>query len=325
MHIFLYGPPGTGKSTIGKIIAHNLKLPFVDLDRVIEGNTDTPIAEIMERQGEAAFRELETSALHGLSGENVVALGGGALLREGNRRWAESCGSVIVLSADIDTLSQRLHESPDKRPLLAGDLRSKLASLLETRREHYDSFPLRLDVGDNSAEQNAHRAQVLLGRHHLSSMGGYDVIVGQVADFSFNNSLILTDENVARWHLDKIQRTLPFVIIPAGEEHKNLDTISRLWKSFLDNGLDRNSTVIALGGGVVGDMAGFAASTYMRGIGCVTGRKNGHRSPRREKPGRLVSSPEAGPGRPKPSAHLERPRTALWHGGGGQTRHHRRP
>ena len=54
--------------------------------------------------------------------------------------------------------------------------------------------------------------------------------------------------------------------MPAGEEHKNLETISYLWKSFLENGLDRKSTVIALGGGVIGDMAGFAASTYMRGI-----------------------------------------------------------
>jgi len=56
------------------------------------------------------------------------------------------------------------------------------------------------------------------------------------------------------------------VILPAGEESKNLELISYLWKDFLENGLDRKSTVIALGGGVVSDMAGFAASTYMRGI-----------------------------------------------------------
>jgi 3-dehydroquinate synthase len=276
MHLFLYGPPGTGKSTIGKIIARNLKLPFVDLDRVIEGNTDTPIAEIMERQGETAFRELETSALHDLSGENVVALGGGALLREGNRRWAESFGRVIVLSADIDTLYQRLHESPVKRPLLAGDLKSKLASLLETRREHYNSFSLKLDVGDKTAEQNAHRAQVLLGRHHLSSMGEYDVIVDQVAglaNFPMQNPIIVTDSNVAKLHLPKVASALQAaghpsnnVILPAGEENKDLELISHLWKDFLENGLDRKSTVIALGGGVVSDMAGFAASTYMRGI-----------------------------------------------------------
>ena len=59
------------------------------------------------------------------------------------------------------------------------------------------------------------------------------------------------------------------ISIPAGEKYKNLETVSGLWKSFLENGLDRKSTVIALGGGVIGDMAGFAASTYMRGIAWV--------------------------------------------------------
>jgi dephospho-CoA kinase len=62
-HIFLYGPPGTGKSTIGKILARNLDLPFVDLDHVIETNAGMSIAQIMEQQGESVFRDLETSAL----------------------------------------------------------------------------------------------------------------------------------------------------------------------------------------------------------------------------------------------------------------------
>src|SRR5262245_30483484 len=98
-NIYLYGPPGTGKSTIGKIIASNLRLPFVDLDRVIEANADMPIAEIMERRGESAFRDSETSALRSLSGGSVVALGGGALLRDENRRFAEGCGEVVLLMA----------------------------------------------------------------------------------------------------------------------------------------------------------------------------------------------------------------------------------
>ncbi|HEX2997715.1 MAG TPA: 3-dehydroquinate synthase, partial [Anaerolineales bacterium] len=59
------------------------------------------------------------------------------------------------------------------------------------------------------------------------------------------------------------------ITVPAGEDYKNLETIQRLWRGFLEHGLDRKSTVIALGGGVVGDMAGFAASTYMRGINWV--------------------------------------------------------
>jgi 3-dehydroquinate synthase len=149
---------------------------------------------------------------------------------------------------------------------LAGDLKNKLAALLEKRKEHYNSFALQHHVHNKSAEQNAREAQIKLGRHHLSAMGEYDVLVGQVSNLpALQNAIIVTDENVAKHHLDKIN-VAKSVVVPAGEEHKNLETISYLWKSFLENGLDRKSTVIALGGGVIGDMAGFAASTYMRGI-----------------------------------------------------------
>ncbi|MCC6300492.1 MAG: 3-dehydroquinate synthase [Anaerolineales bacterium] len=287
-YIYLYGPPGTGKSTIGKIIARNLKLPFVDLDRVIETNAGISIPQIMEGQGESAFRDLETVALSAISPpplgeelgrraepveavrEAVVALGGGALLRDENRRFAESNGKVVLLMAELDTLLERLDDDSSKRPLLAGDLESKLASLLEARREHYASFKLKLHVDNKTAEQNAHLAQIVLGRHHLSAMAEYDVIVDSVerVSNSLYCNLIVTDENVAKHHLEKFGEVKSFVI-PVGEEHKNLETVSRLWKSFLENGLDRKSTVIALGGGVVGDLAGFAASTYMRGVDWV--------------------------------------------------------
>jgi 3-dehydroquinate synthase len=95
-------------------------------------------------------------------------------------------------------------------------------------------------------------------------MGEYDIVVGQIDNLS-NGQLIVTDENVAKHHLKKFN-IAKSIVIPTGEEHKNLETVSRLWKAFLENGLDRKSTVIAFGGGVVGDLAGFAASTYMRGV-----------------------------------------------------------
>jgi len=286
MNIFLYGPPGTGKSTVGKKLAHSLNLPFIDLDRVIETNAGKSIPQIMEQHGESAFRDLESAALKSLTPtplpqgegqgvrESVVALGGGALLREENRAFAESNGRVLLLMAELSTLLGRLHNESGKRPLLSGDLKEKLSSLLAKREAHYNSFSMLIHVDGKTAEQNAHHVQVMLGRHHLSAMGEYDAIVGQVSDllnFSMQNPIIVTDENVAKFHLEKMQSLLQAkaIIIPAGEEHKNLETISHLWKSFLENGLDRKSTVIALGGGVLSDMAGFAASTYMRGINWV--------------------------------------------------------
>jgi 3-dehydroquinate synthase len=269
MHIFLYGPPGTGKSTVGKKIAHNLKLPFIDLDRVIETNAGMSIPQIMEQHGETAFRDMETAALKSLTAEkeHVVALGGGALLRDENRAFAEANGRVLLLMAELPTLLERIQHEPGKRPLLAGDLKNKLTSLLEKRKEHYASFQRQHHVDNKPAEQNAHEAQIKLGRHHLSAMGEYDVMVGRIANPTYGD-LIVTDENVAKHHLEKIQSLFnaKAVVVPAGEEHKNLETVSHLWKAFLENGLDRKSTVIALGGGVIGDMTGFAAATYMRGI-----------------------------------------------------------
>lgn len=287
-HIFLYGPPGTGKSTVGKKLAHNLKLPFIDLDRVIETKAGISIPQIMEQQGESEFRDLESAALKEAVGhassvtENfgglqarptqaIIALGGGALLREENRSVAEANGKVVLLMAELSTLLERLHHESGNRPLLAGDLREKLSALLTKRGAHYNSFDSLIHVDGKTAEQNAHQVQVKLGRHHLSAMGEYDSVVGQVSsltNFPMQNPIIVTDGNVAKFHLEKISSLLnaKSVVVPAGEAYKNLETVSFLWKSFLENGLDRKSTVIALGGGVIGDMAGFAASTYMRGI-----------------------------------------------------------
>ncbi|HSM71119.1 MAG TPA: 3-dehydroquinate synthase [Anaerolineales bacterium] len=283
-NIFLYGPSGTGKSTVGKLLAGNLKLPFVDLDAIIESKAGISIPQIMNEQGEDVFRDLETSALkeslgHAFSVTNpqstVFALGGGALLREENRALAEANGKVILLMAELDTLITRLEFDSKKRPLFAGDLRQKLSSMLGKRGEHYTSFEHQFKVDGKRPGQIVQQLQIELGRHHLSAMGEYDVIVDLVERLIksfYPNSIIVTDENVAKFHLDTVRQILPdakIIILPAGEAHKNLESVSHLWESFLENGLDRRSTVIALGGGVIGDLAGFAASTYMRGMDWV--------------------------------------------------------
>ncbi|NJN80626.1 MAG: shikimate kinase [Anaerolineales bacterium] len=141
-HIFLYGPPGTGKSTIGKIIARNLKLPFIDLDRVIEINAGMSISQTINQQGESAFRDMETFALKNLVNENksIVALGGGTLLRNENRAFAEENGKIILFVAKFSTLFERLQNKTDRRPLLAGDLQSKLTALLESRKNITNLF-----------------------------------------------------------------------------------------------------------------------------------------------------------------------------------------
>ncbi|KXK13477.1 MAG: shikimate kinase, partial [Chloroflexi bacterium OLB14] len=220
-NIFLYGPSGTGKSTIGKIIAENLKLPFIDLDKAIENKAGKSISEIIESQGESAFRDLESIILkesvgHALSVTHVIALGGGALLREENKNFAQANGKILLLMAELNTLIERL-KSSNNRPLLAGDLETKLTAMLEKRKEHYDSFPLKVYVDNKTTQQNALQAQIALGRHRLSSMGEYDVIVGDILELAnllanlqeqapaLHNSIIVTDENIAKLHAETIK------------------------------------------------------------------------------------------------------------------------
>ncbi len=277
-YIFLYGPSGSGKSTIGKILADDLRLPFVDSDQRIEENANALIPKIVAEHGMEKVRALETEALKQIIGENesVVALGGGALLREENRALIEKHGKVILLAAEFSTLIERLQNDANERPLLAGDLQTKLAAYLDGRAEHYDSFALKVRVDGKTPQQISREIQTLIGRHHLSAMGEYDVLVDRISSLknvSMQNPVIVTDDSVAKFHAQKMLDVLrasgfdpKLLTVPAGESYKTLDTVNFLWRGFLDAELDRKSTVIALGGGVIGDMAGFAASTFMRGI-----------------------------------------------------------
>lgn len=288
MHIFLYGPPGSGKSTVGKILAANLELPFLDLDAEIERAAGKRVSDIMMNQGEAFFRDLETVALKTvLSGpEAVIALGGGALLHDENRSLTEAVGQVTLLDADLPTLVRRLSQDENERPLLAGELEARLTALLERRREHYASFSLHVDA-TQSPEQIAWNIQRLLGHFYLRGMGaGYDVIVregglNRLGEMLQSRNLggpvfVVSDTNVAPLYGERVLKSLRAagytasqLVIPAGEAHKNLETVTSLWRGCLETGLDRNSTIVALGGGVVGDLAGFAAATFMRGCNWV--------------------------------------------------------
>jgi 3-dehydroquinate synthase len=185
----------------------------------------------------------------------------------------------------LTTLLERLKNDSGKRPLLAGDVREKLTLLLDQRKEHYSSFAIQSHVDGRTSAENVLQIQNKLGRFHLSAMGEYDVIVqnGRINHLGemlkvrhLGNPIVVTDENVAGFHAESVTASLgnadfdsKIITIPAGEAYKNLETVQRLWYEFLKHGLDRKSTVIALGGGVIGDMAGFAASTYMRGINWV--------------------------------------------------------
>jgi len=145
MSILLIGYRGSGKTTIGKRLADRLWQPFVDTDDMVVQKAGKNIKQIFEEQGEEAFRSLEEQAVKeavGLS-ENVIALGGGAVLREANRQAIKNSGRpVIYLRCEAPELHKRIHADPataESRPSLtrlAGSL-DEIAKLLAEREPLY--------------------------------------------------------------------------------------------------------------------------------------------------------------------------------------------
>ncbi len=142
--LILVGPMGAGKSTIGKLLASILNLPFSDSDRVIEEKTGADIPWIFDMEGEEGFRLRETAVLSELLQDEpmVIATGGGIVMREENRRLLKGDGVVVYLTASINQLVERTYKDK-KRPLLqVDDPEAKIRELIALRD------PLYTDVAD---------------------------------------------------------------------------------------------------------------------------------------------------------------------------------
>jgi shikimate kinase len=122
-NIYLIGFMGTGKSTVGKILAEEFNLSFVDTDKMIEGMTGKKISEIFEDSSEEEFRRLETDVLREITeGKGrVVSTGGGIVVTRGNLELMKNSGLVFTLIADANTIHERLKKDDTCRPLLEVD------------------------------------------------------------------------------------------------------------------------------------------------------------------------------------------------------------
>ena len=277
--IYIYGPPGVGKSTVGKILAESLNLPFVDVDEEIEQAANATIPEIFASEGEEAFRDKEERALKGVGETSVVSLGGGALLRRASRNHLRD-EQVICLGASLATLTERLQKDGDQRPLLK---ENALATFLDGRKAHYASFSIQLDTENRTPAESADEIQKRLGRFYFRGMGqGY---AARVENGGLNNLaellnehgckppyMLICDSDVAPIYAEKVAQTVDArtVVFPAGEKHKTIETMTQLWRDLISAGMERGGTILALGGGITNDMAGFAAATIMRGAAWVS-------------------------------------------------------
>jgi len=298
MDVVLVGLPGSGKSAVGRRLAHRHGATFVDLDDAIEKSAGRTIPEIFAERGEAAFRALERQAVVDLGPADrspevrtVVATGGGAVIDPRNR-WALYRDRVPVwLDVRPEVLAQRLRRSPNVRPLMVGrDPMGAIRDLARDRDRYYSAAYRMNGVAELASivarvdELVARVARapdptVLLRGH---SLGG-DLVIGEgiaaavIADalrglrarraifvsepgaWAAGGEAIgaaLADEG---WPVDRI-------LLPQGEAAKRLAVIEAAAGDLAGLHAERGEPLIAIGGGALGDAAGFLAASWLRGV-----------------------------------------------------------
>ena len=163
VNLYLIGMMGSGKTSVGELVSRQLgSYTFLDTDATLEAATKRTVADIFEKDGEAAFRELEGSIMEQVAAyvRLVVATGGGVVTRQQN--WASlRQGIVVWLDPDVETLTARLSSGDEagKRPLLQEeDVGATLAATLEKRREFYEQCDVRVSIqGEENASDTAAR------------------------------------------------------------------------------------------------------------------------------------------------------------------------
>ncbi|MDE2517229.1 MAG: 3-dehydroquinate synthase [Rhodospirillales bacterium] len=290
--IVLVGLMGAGKTSIGRRLAGRLGLPFRDADAEIEAAAGCTVPELFSRYGERAFRDGERRVIHRLlSGDPIVlATGGGAFMDPETRATIRREAVSVWLRCTLPVLLRRV-AGRDNRPLLAGGDRGEiLARLMRERDPLYAEADMIVDCGDESPDTTTQhvlarlsayvpprRLPIALAQHQ------YDVVIGQgllsragallAPVIPQKRAVVITDRIVADLHLQTVLTALAEtgiaaseIVVPPGEASKSLPVYADVVDQLLGARVERRSTVIALGGGVVGDLAGFAAATTLRGL-----------------------------------------------------------
>ena len=290
--IVLVGLMGAGKTSIGRRLAARLGLPFRDADVEIETAAGCSIPELFARYGEAAFRDGERRVIRRLLAAEpmVLAFGGGAFMDPKTRAAVRAEAISVWLRCALPTLVRRV-AGRENRPLLAGgDPNAILARLMGVRHPVYAEADVIVDCGDETPDATTHKVldAVLAwcAPRRLSvalSTGGYEVLIGAgllsragallAPVLAQKRAVVVTDETVAPLHLPALLAGLAEtgvetrqIVVPAGEASKSIESYARVVDRLLEERVERRTTVIALGGGVVGDLAGFAAATTLRGL-----------------------------------------------------------
>jgi shikimate kinase/3-dehydroquinate synthase len=303
--IVMVGMMGAGKTTVGKALAEKLGCPFYDSDDEIVRSAGKSISKIFEEEGEPAFRELERLTMQGLlkHGLCVIASGGGAISIHETAKQIIENGLCLWLDAPVDVLVERVKGTD--RPLIQhGDPEEVLSNLLEKRAAAYGQAHLHiLDDGLNP-EEITNRILMQISEHifaqhsdanpekHLPQAlcltvslfdRSYPIFIGAGLlenvdlwlshEYKNRKAFIITDYNVRAALTDKFQqiitphmKSVSVMELAPGEQTKSFDRFQAVVEWLIESGVKRDSLIFAVGGGVIGDLAGFAASTVLRGV-----------------------------------------------------------
>ncbi len=305
--LVLIGFSGAGKTTVGRDLATRLGWDLVDLDERIEADFALDIPTVFARHGEDAFRATERRLLVQALGQagQVIVTGGGAVASE--EVWTDQLlrsPTVLVVALDVqpETTFSRLSAQAAAmgeraaRPMLAGDEPlARMINLKATRQAAYDRADVTIvtdTVGPDEVADDIIRLLALasgarqelalaLGASGSRIVVGAGVIAGAGAEVraafpTAGRAWLLSDEHVGPLHgggLSVALQAAGFRVetwtVPSGEGSKSLAAAGQLYDWLLGDGVERGDVVIALGGGVIGDLAGFVAATTLRGIGLV--------------------------------------------------------
>ena len=301
--LFLIGFPAAGKTTVGMLCASHLQRRFVDLDDVIAASAGSSTASLVAAD-EAAFRVREAAALRQVittarSEALVVATGGGAAAYGDNVALMRQAGCVVELATTVQETERRAAGGP-KRPLLERP-RADIDALFRAREPAYRSAHGAVptvgrsvaEVADEVVAIHQHWQALPSSTRADSTIVGlgqrsYPVIVSDAPGLDaslvaahlggVSRVALVLDSEVARyWQRGLVDEltaagldpgTAVF-IVPSGEASKSLTMYGQLCDHLIASGLDRKSAIIAIGGGVTGDLAGFVAATLLRGIAIV--------------------------------------------------------
>ncbi len=293
-HLILTGFMGVGKTTVGRHLAGLCQRPFVDLDEMISQRTGQTISAIFADHGEQRFREIEREILEKVLAEReptIIATGGGTINSLPNRQMMIATGRIICLDASFETICQRLRGSEVIRPLLttAESWDEALQRLWTERAATYALIPTHIDASSESVDVVAQRILDLIHQPEQRTIpirttrGSYDVIVSRYgwpilterlrAMRSSGRVVVISHPRLRRMYEQFVEHAITeaglkpvWCLVSEGEESKSFEVMERIYNRLAQLQIDRTTPILGFGGGVIGDVSGFVAATYLRGM-----------------------------------------------------------